>query len=175
MQGTVTKVKVTLTGIAHGDVDELEALLLSPDQRKVLLMNSPCANTNTVGSPVTWTFDDAAAAPVPTNPPCPSGTYKLADSDPGFYSFLYPAPAPPYPAALSGFSGAQPNGAWQLFVVDDTVAGGGSIDGGWSLELSTTGPALTPPSVPPPTTKKCKKHKRSASSAKKKRCKKKRR
>lgn len=170
MQGTVTKAKATLTGIAYGDIDELEVMLLAPDGHKTLLLNSPCSDTSTVGSPVTWTFDDSASAQLPANPPCPSGTYRPTDSDPGFYSFKHPVPAGPYPTSLSALNGAQPNGAWQLFAVDDTVAGGGSIDGGWSLDLTTTGaPAAT-------TKKKCKKHKRhSASEAKKKRCKKKKR
>jgi subtilisin-like proprotein convertase family protein len=169
VQGTVTKATATLTDIAHGDIDELAALLVAPDGRKTILTNRSCDGQSTSASPVTFTFEDAASAPLPAEPPCPTGTYRPSDVDFGFYLFYYPAPQPPYPAALSAFTGAQPNGIWQLFVMDEAGAVGGSINGGWSLDLTTTGG----PAAPPVKAKKCKKRKKRAAEAKK-RCKKKR-
>jgi hypothetical protein len=168
MQGTVVKATATLNAISYEDVDELEMLLVAPGGQKLILMTEACQNLDTTGSPVTFTFDDAAPAAIPATPPCASGTYRPFDHDVGFYSFIYPAPAPPYPATLSVLTGAQPNGIWQLFGNDSVIGVGGSIEGGWSLELTTTG-------APASAKKKCKKQKRSASAAKKKRCKKKRR
>ncbi|MCI0347888.1 MAG: Ig-like domain-containing protein, partial [Acidobacteriales bacterium] len=60
--------------------------------------------------------------------------------------FSSPAPAPPYfdPAPTgsatfaSTFNGADPNGSWQLFVVDDLfnlIGTPGNIQGGWALTL----------------------------------------
>jgi hypothetical protein len=174
MQGTVVRATATLNAISYEDVDELEMLLVAPGGQKLILMTEACQNLDTTGSPVTFTFDDAAPAAIPAAPPCASGTYRPFDHDVGFYSFIYPAPAPPYPATLSVLTGAQPNGIWQLFGNDSVIGVGGSIEGGWSLELTTTGaPAAK-------TTKKCKKHKKHKrhkrfASAAKKRCKKKRR
>jgi hypothetical protein len=64
--------------------------------------------------------------------------------------------------------GTNPNGNWSLYAVDDSYPDPVTINGGWTLDLTTTGAVAATP-----TKKKCKKkHKRSASVAKK-RCKKK--
>ena len=85
----------------------------------------------------TFTFDDAAPAPLTvSNASCvgKSGVYKPTDGPPADFFYL-PAPPGPYPAALSALIGAPANGVWQLFVVDDGPGDDGSIAGGWSLEL----------------------------------------
>jgi subtilisin-like proprotein convertase family protein len=168
MQGTVVKATATLNAISYENLDELEVLLVAPGGQKAILMNSTCSGLDTTGSRVTFTFDDAAPSALPTAPPCAGGTYRPSDNDVGFYSFIYPAPPPPYPATLSALIGAQPDGIWQLFGNDSAIGNGGSIEGGWSLDLTTTG-------APAVKTRKCKKHKKRSASAAKKRCKKKRR
>ena len=75
-----------------------------------------------------------------------TGTYK-----PSHYGNvdLFPPPAPllgSHNSALSVFNGATPNGAWRLFVVDDSVTDKGSIDGGWVLTIETV-PAIGPASL----------------------------
>ena len=35
----------------------------------------------------------------------------------------------------SAFDGTNPNGAWKLYVVDDTIGSAGKFAGGWSLEI----------------------------------------
>jgi uncharacterized repeat protein (TIGR01451 family) len=51
----------------------------------------------------------------------------------------FPSPAPPAPYAnnLSACNGSNPNGAWNLFVIDDTTLDSGSIASGWILTLIT--------------------------------------
>jgi uncharacterized repeat protein (TIGR01451 family) len=51
----------------------------------------------------------------------------------------FPSPAPPAPYAtnLSACNGSNPNGAWNLFVIDDTTLDVGSIASGWILTLTT--------------------------------------
>ena len=49
--------------------------------------------------------------------------------------------------ALSDFNGTNPNGTWQLFVVDDAGGDLGSIAGGWSLTLPDRRPGLLQPGL----------------------------
>jgi len=95
------------------------------------------------GTPATnvnLTFDDTG--PALTSDPLFSGTYKPTNIDDMEGGDSYPSPAPvgSYGSALSVFNGTNPAGVWRLFVTDDFVEDGGSIGGGWSLEL-TPGPA----------------------------------
>jgi uncharacterized repeat protein (TIGR01451 family) len=49
-------------------------------------------------------------------------------------------PAPPYGSTLSVLNGGNPNGAWALFVQDDTPADVGTNYGGWILNLTLASP-----------------------------------
>jgi hypothetical protein len=46
---------------------------------------------------------------------------------------------------MSRFNGKNANGVWSLYVVDDTEADGGFINGGWSLSITTSSPVNDPP------------------------------
>jgi subtilisin-like proprotein convertase family protein len=167
-QGSVVKAAVTLPRIAHERIDELTAILVAPGGQKARFMSEVCAQQDTTTNPLTFTFDDSAAASLPDTGPCTSGTYKSSDHffSASTFDFTYPAPPHPYPPTLAAMIGTEPNGAWKLFMFDGTIGEPGSIEGGWSLDLTTTGA--------PAAKKKCKKkHKRSAAAAKK--CRKKRR
>jgi uncharacterized repeat protein (TIGR01451 family) len=50
------------------------------------------------------------------------------------------APLPPYGAALSALNGGNPNGSWNLFVVDDQVLNSGIISNGWKMKLTLANP-----------------------------------
>jgi hypothetical protein len=161
--GTTTKVTVSFR-IAVAAWRDIDALLLGPGGNS-LLMSDVCGTNASSAIGVNLTFDDDAAAGLFAScPPTPSsGTYKPTNFD---TVDSFPGVAPPYLLGLGNFRGVSPNGAWQLYVFDDTAGDEVTIDG-WTLDLTTTGAAATP-------RKKCrKKHKRSASAAKK-RCKKKR-
>lgn len=41
---------------------------------------------------------------------------------------------------MSLFNGKNPNGTWSLYVMDDHFMDVGSIDGGWSLSITTSSP-----------------------------------
>jgi uncharacterized repeat protein (TIGR01451 family) len=43
---------------------------------------------------------------------------------------------------LGQFAGANPNGNWSLFILDDTFLDSGIISNGWSLNLTISGPVL---------------------------------
>jgi uncharacterized repeat protein (TIGR01451 family) len=49
-------------------------------------------------------------------------------------------PPPPYGSTLAALKGGNPNGTWELFVLDDAQIDGGVISNGWSLTLITANP-----------------------------------
>jgi hypothetical protein len=158
MRGNIVRVKVTLVRILAAAKD-VDVLLVGPSGSTVLA--SDVCNLSDFGND-TLTFDDAAASPLAANG-CGNiadGSYKPSNYEP---ADTFPsAPPAPYPVGLSNFSGGRPNGVWQLFAVDDQAPDAGAINGGWVLDITTTGGPK----------KKCKKAKKRAAAAKKKRCKK---
>jgi len=72
--GSVLKATLTLTNVTHASPKDIDAVLVSPDQRTTLFMahaGGQNALTNT-----TLTFDDAASASLPQNGQIISGTNK---------------------------------------------------------------------------------------------------
>jgi len=143
--GTVTKVTVTLRGVNHSWIGDVDALLVGPLGQTVLLMSDVgdgSATGDTVNN-LTLTFDDNAAVSLPSAAPPASGTFKPTNHNPAGDSddFSSPAPAGPYGQALSVFSGLNPNGTWALYLQDDGTHDTGSIAQGWVLTLTSSAPA----------------------------------
>ena len=127
--GTVTKVTATLHGLTHTFPGDLDILLVGPAGQKVMLLSDIGGGTDV--NNVTLTFDDAGPA---FGTAIVSGTFRPTNSgttDP----FPAPAPTGPYGTLLSAFSGVNPNGTWQLFIVDDAAGDSGTLSGGWSLKI----------------------------------------
>lgn len=81
------------------------------------------------------TLDDEAASPMPDDAQLTAGTFKPTNvDDRGGDGFLPPAPASSG-LELFGFDGKNPNGPWQLWVVDDGPADGGQFADGWSVTI----------------------------------------
>lgn len=134
--GTVTKVTVTLPDVSHTSPDDVDILLVGPLGQKVILMSDAGEGGDLAN--VTLIFDDAAPFAMPDGPGIASGTYKPSSYESGEV-FDAPAPGPPYGLALSVFNGANPNGTWNLYVVDDDGLDQGTI-AGWSLNITTFSP-----------------------------------
>ena len=132
--GLVSQVAVALNGVTHSFPRDLNVLLVSPSGGKALLLAHTGAAHGLTN--VNLTFDDAASTLVPGTNQILSGTYKPTayGAAPKFPS---PAPSGPYVASLAGVNGSSPNGAWSLFVMDDSSGDAGSIAGGWSLSIAT--------------------------------------
>jgi hypothetical protein len=88
----------------------------------------------------------------------PSGTYSPGSNNlnyvgqfpnvPAPAPTMYNAPAPDGTATLNGtFGGDNANGDWSLYVFDSFAGDVGSIQGGWSLTLSSNVPGCTDPAA----------------------------
>src|SRR5438552_18137432 len=82
------------------------------------------------------TLDDAAASSIPSSS-VTSGTYKPTNYTPSRDKDAFPPPAPrkPFGSVLSTFNGLDPNGAWNLFLLDEYTSGSGTMYGGWSVTI----------------------------------------
>jgi subtilisin-like proprotein convertase family protein len=132
-QGLVSAVQVNLTNFSHTSPDDVDLMLVAPNGHRVVLMSdvggiNPVTNLNLI-------FDDIATASLPDSSVITSGTYRPTDFDLGD---IYPNPAPNATQSgrlLASLNGLSPNGAWSLFLVDDTGANAGSISGGWNISV----------------------------------------
>lgn len=139
LEGVVTGVQVSLTGFSHTAPDDVDLLLVSPSGAKVVLM-SDVGGTN-AASNLNLFFTDAGIA-MPDSGALSSTSYKPTDFEAGD---AYPGPAPagaPTGAKLSALNGTNPNGNWQLFLVDDNGGNSGSLSGGWSVFVQTSPDAI---------------------------------
>lgn len=145
-KGFTTKVTATLHGFSHDYPADVRMLLAGPLGQTTELYSEAGGSTSVSG--LTITFDDAAASTIPS--PAVSGTFKPTLTTDGCGTnpaVALPAPAPqgPYGGALAAFNGTNPNGAWNLYVIDNANGDPGSISGGWSLDVSAVPPAQCKP------------------------------
>jgi uncharacterized delta-60 repeat protein len=137
----VTKTTVTLTNLAHTYPKDIDILLVAPTGQKSYLM-SKCGSNFAITN-VTLTFDGTVTNLLPLNAQIVSGACA-----PTAYPVAPPpfpptsTPPPPYNTNMSVFNGINPNGAWSLFVFDDTHLNSGIISNGWLLHLTTAAPVL---------------------------------
>src|SRR5690606_30100146 len=73
---------------------------------------------------------------MPDGGPCTPINNRPTNIDDGTDTWGAPAPPGPYGSALSLFDNENPNGTWTLYVVDDSAGDSGSINDGWSIELT---------------------------------------
>lgn len=140
VQGVITDVDIVLKDVSHTYPDDLDVMLVGPHGQKVVLMSDTGSYEDLVNT--TITLDDEAASGLPTNSQISAGTFKPTNdnTDQPYGPDAFVAPAPSVTGAgslLSAFDGTDPNGAWQLFAVDDSGGDVGLISG-WTLDLSTT-------------------------------------
>ncbi|MBD2269943.1 hypothetical protein H6F62_14560 [Anabaena sp. FACHB-1391] len=136
LNGTITSLKVTLSNISHTYPDDLDVLLIGPTGAKVLLMSD--AGWSWDLNNVTLTFDPNARDFLPDQGQISSGSYRATDYETGDRFNNSPAPSGNYGIDFSVFNNTIPNGAWNIYVVDDTGVDIGNIAGGWSIAIDTT-------------------------------------
>jgi streptogramin lyase/subtilisin-like proprotein convertase family protein len=141
LTGTVTSVRVRITGLSHTFAADVGALLVGPTGQKVVVANgngTPNSNPSYPANGITWNLADFAPRPLPIFGPLTSGPFNPTNNF-GPDDFPAPAPAGPYGSALSTFNGTDPNGTWQLYVEDTfSASDSGSIFSGWGIDIQTT-------------------------------------
>jgi subtilisin-like proprotein convertase family protein len=136
-KGRVLDVNLQINNYSHTCAEDLDVLLVGPSGRNAIAMSDMPGCTNVQN--VNLTLDDEGASTWPS--PLVSGAYVPTDNDaPGNDAFPAPpsggsAPLQDGGSALSAFDGTNPNGAWKLYVVDDTLGSAGQFAGGWSLTI----------------------------------------
>lgn len=168
LTGLITEVHVTLRGLTHVSPADLDVMVQAPDGKTVMLMSDACGadtDENPITAAIDLTLADAATGTLPADTACAAGSFKPVDddNDPEFQftgpdTFPAPAPTPATAVTLATFNGIDPNGAWNLWVVDDTPGDTGVNAGqfacGWALSVATptTGALASPPAGPTPCT-----------------------
>jgi subtilisin-like proprotein convertase family protein len=141
-RGRIKDVNVRIPGFSHNFPDDVDILLVGPQGQRAIILSDVGGDKATT-SPVDLTIDDEATQSLPVNGPLVNGTF---DSTNAFGNDangidVFPAPAAATSADTSTFlfefDGTNPNGKWQLFVVDDDpVAGGVLLAPGWTLTIT---------------------------------------
>ena len=142
----ITAVRVTLFDFTHTYTDDVDVLLVGPGGQTFVLMEDAGGNNELIGTDIT--FADSGVL-LPDETAITSGSYEPANYITPVTNFPSPAPFAPYNepgATLHGiefggavtlnsvFGGTNPNGAWNLYVRDDTSGDVGTISG-WGLQL----------------------------------------
>ena len=139
---------VTLNGFAHTYPSDVDIILVSPTGARVVLMSDAGGASGVSG--VNLTFSDAGG-----NLPAilASGTWKPTNivGSLGIEPDNWPAPGPgsvtQVTPTLSSFTGTgNPNGNWNLFIVDDFAGDGGSVTS-WSITFSVVPTATWSPAA----------------------------
>lgn len=133
-QGTIKDVKVVLHGFSHTFPRDVDMLLIGPNGENVILMSD--IPTGVDAASLTLTFDARAVTPLPTTGEgLISGTFLPTNFDDGGGPDTFPGQTPSGNTALAIFNGDNPNGLWQLFIVDDQAPDSGSITS-WELQIT---------------------------------------
>lgn len=142
--GTISAVSVQINGLSHSWASDVDVLLVSPTGQKIILMAK--AGPGAV-SGATLTFSDTATVSLPQSSALASGIFSPTSYKSPAISFTAPAPAAPYDSTFATLIGQAANGTWSLFVMDDGNGDQGSVAGGWTLTLGTTGNNAIAPTI----------------------------
>lgn len=145
----ITGLKVKIKNTTHGCAKDLDVLLVGPTGTKTTLFSDnghsallpSCSDLNKSSI----TIDDSCAD---FGNAVPSGAdicVRPSDNDAlGHQGDTWTGVGSDFPALnLSTFNGSNPNGAWKLYVVDDSSDDSGSFAGGWELQITTSNSAPT--------------------------------
>ena len=136
-RGRIKDVNVRIPAFFHDFPRDVDLLLVGPQGQQAIIFSDVGGNTPTP-SQRDVTLDDEATQVLTANDPLVNGTFKPTNVGGGDE---FPPPAPAISAtigsALSVFDGTNPNGEWQLFLVDDANNDGGVLLApGWTITIT---------------------------------------
>jgi hypothetical protein len=139
----LTNITVDLFGLSHTFPDDFGMVLVGPTGAALLIQDGAGDGTDMVN--VSYTLSDAGAGDLPNAGAWGPGVYQptayyTGDSfgapGPGL-AYNHPGPAGGNSATFaSTFNGTNPNGAWNLYVVDFVGGDEGQFAGGWAVNLT---------------------------------------
>jgi len=127
--GAIQNVTVTLRGLSHSYPGDLGVLLVGPSGQNVLLMGNVGGGTDVDNLDLVFNQQGVAITD-----PITIGTIYRPTND-GLAEGL--RIDGPYGGSLASFYGSDPNGRWQLHVIDTVYSDAGILARGWQLELTT--------------------------------------
>jgi subtilisin-like proprotein convertase family protein len=136
-RGRLLDLNVTVHGYSHAYPNDVDLLLVAPNGRSAVILSD--VGVKYRANNLTIVLDDQASLPLPSSAPLALGSFRPGNqAQAGEPADLFPlfSSGTLSHTALSTFSGINPNGTWQLRVVDDVVAGLGSI-AGWPLTIKS--------------------------------------
>lgn len=136
INGLVESIQVSFVGLKHTFPDDIDALLVGPNDQHVMLMSDAGGGDDLTG--VDLIFRGDATNSLPDTSQITSGEYLPSNFSPADV-FVPPAPEAPHGNSLSVFNGIEPNGEWSLYVTDDGFLNIGSMVR-WQLTITTFTP-----------------------------------
>ncbi|HKP71270.1 MAG TPA: VCBS repeat-containing protein [Pyrinomonadaceae bacterium] len=150
LTGNITKVTVTFA-LTSTFPDDADILLVGPTGARSLVMSDAGGSGDITA--VSLTFDQTAGAPladggtaaIPTGSYQPSNYAGATTPEPGGQdNFPTAGGLTSYPLGFNVFNGTNPNGTWNLYVVDDENLDTLSLPSGWSIDVTTGGGPVVP-------------------------------
>jgi subtilisin-like proprotein convertase family protein len=128
----MASVTVELDGLSHTHSADLDILLVSPTDKRIMLM-SHVGGTNGVSYAI-LVFKQGLSLP-PSSGPIPSSQASYyGSSNFGSVTNMPGAPVGPYSTDLGSLNGDNPNGVWKLYIYDDHQSKLGALSGSWQLK-----------------------------------------
>ena len=135
--GVIQKAAIVLPGLNHAYANDVDVLLFTPSNQKIVLLSDVALNGIFSGADITVDADAANSFPASLTPgtAVTGGTYKPSNFAP---DDVFPdAVSAPFDGSLTNLIGLSPAGTWQLYVIDDKFEHEGTING-WQLKLWTS-------------------------------------
>lgn len=148
LNAKITGLKVVIRNTTHGCAKDLDVLLVGPTGQSTVLFSDnghpalipSCADL----TKSSITIDDSCPDFSNSVPGGADICVRPSDNDStGHQGDNWDVPGSHSALNLSTFNGSNPNGAWNLYVVDDSSDDSGSFAGGWELQITTANTAPT--------------------------------
>jgi hypothetical protein len=134
-RGRILDVNVTLRNFSHDTPDDVDVMLSKGGRSCVVMSDVGGIDFEEAANNITLRLDEEAANALPDDGgPLVSGTFKPTNAEGSDY--FYSPPDMEFPELSRTFDGFNPNGTWELRVVDDFGGeGDGQFAGGWTVTI----------------------------------------